>query len=299
MTELPLTKLLTWANVPKGKFYEWRKRYGQANEHNGKVPRDHWLEVWERDAIVDFHDKNPLNGYRRLTFMMLDDDLVAASPTTVYRVLKAAGRLDRWNPKPSKKGDGFVQPLAAHDHWHIDITYINVAGTFYYLCLVLDGYSRYIVHWELRESMKEAEVEVVLQRAQERFPGAKPRVISDNGPQFVARDFCNFIRMCGMTHVRTSPHYPQSNGKLERINKTLKTDAIRPNCPDTPEEARRLVGNFVEHYNDHRLHSAIGYVAPADKLAGREKEIWALRDQRLEAARARRKERRLATTTAA
>jgi len=299
LTLLPLMKLLTWASIPKGKFYQWRKRYGKANEHNGKVPRDHWLETWERDAIVDFYDKNPLNGYRRLTFMMLDGDIAAAAPTTVYRVLKAAGRLDRWNPKPSKKGDGFVQPLAAHEHWHIDITYINVAGTFYYLCIVLDGYSRYIVHWELRESMKEAEVEVILQRAQERFPEAKPRVISDNGPQFVARDFCNFIRLCGMTHVRTSPYYPQSNGKLERINQTLKVDAIRPNCPDSPEQARQLVGDFVDNYNERRLHSAIGYVAPADKLAGRETEIWALRDQRLEAARERRRRARQATVAAA
>ena len=287
-----MAKLLTWADVPKGKFHAWRKRYGKANEHNGKVQRDHWLEPWEREAIVDFHDKNPLNGYRRLTFMMLDEDVAAASPTTVYRVLKGAGRLDRWNRKSSTKGTGFVQPLRAHEHWHIDITYINVAGTFYYLCLVLDGYSRFIVHWELRESMKECEVEIILQRARERFPDAKPRVISDNGPQFVARDFCKFIRLSGMTHVRTSPYYPQANGKLERLNKTLKVTAIRPNPPASLEEAKRLVADFVDDYNNHRLHSAIGYVAPADKLAGRETEIWAVRDQRLEAARDRRKSRR-------
>lgn len=290
--------MLGWASVPKAKFYEWRKRYGKANEHNGKIPRDHWLEPWEQQAIVDYHDKNPLNGYRRLTFMMLDADIVAASPATIYRVLKCAGRLDRKNSKPSKKGKGFKQPHKPHQHWHIDITYINVAGTFYYLCLVLDGYSRFIVHWELRESMKEAEVEVVLQRAREKFPGAKPRVISDNGPQFISRDFTNFIRLCEMTHVRTAKYYPQSNGKLERVNQTLKVDAIRPNCPDSPEEARRVVENFVEHYNNVRLHSALGYVAPADKLAGREKEIFALRDQRLEAARARRKQARMAAAVA-
>lgn len=293
-TELPMSKLLKWADVPKARFYEWQRRYGKANEHNGKVPRDHWLEPAERKAIIDFHDKNPLNGYRRLTFMMLDKDIVAASPVTVYRVLKAAGRLDRWKHKPSKKGTGFVQPLRIHEHWHIDITYINIAGTFYYLCLVLDGYSRYIVHWELRESMTEADVEITLQRARERFPGATPRIISDNGPQFVARDFNNFIRLCGMTHVRTAPYYPQSNGKLERVNQTLKVDAIRPNAPSSLAEGQRIVGNFVSHYNDHRLHSAIGYVTPADKLAGREAQIWAVRDQRLEAARDRRKQRRAA-----
>lgn len=169
-TELPMSKLLKWASVPKPRFYEWKHRYGKANEHNGKVPRDHWLAPEERKEIIDYHDKNPLNGYRRLTFMMLDDDIVVASPVTVYRVLKAAGRLDRPNSKPSKKGSGFDQPLHARQHWHADITYINILGTFYYLLLILDGYSRYIVHWELRESMKEPEVEIILQRAREPLP---------------------------------------------------------------------------------------------------------------------------------
>jgi putative transposase len=292
-TEIPLRRLLRWGGVPPAKFYEWRKRYGKANEHNRQVPRDHWLEAWEQKAIIEYHDKNPLNGYRRLAFMMLDEGIVAASPTTVYRVLRRAGRLDRWNNKPSRKGTGFVQPIRPHEHWHIDITYVNVCGTFYYLCQILDGYSRSIVHWDLRESMTEREVEIIMQRARERFPDVKPRIISDNGPQFIARDFRNFIRICGMTHVRTSPYYPQSNGKLERLNQTLKAETIRPNSPASLGDARRLIAKFVEHYNTRRLHSAIGYVTPADKLAGREAEIWALRDQRLEAARARRQQRRL------
>src|SRR5207237_3135844 len=104
--------------------------------------------------------------------MMLDRDVVAASPSSVWRVLGQAGLLQRWNPKPSLKGTGFQQPLRPHQHWHIDVSYINIAGTFYYLCSVLDGASRYIVHWEIRESMKEPEVEVILQRAREQFPDA-------------------------------------------------------------------------------------------------------------------------------
>lgn len=285
--------------ISRGKFYDWRKRYGKVNEHNGKVPRDHWIEEWERQAIVDFHAKNPLEGYRRLTFMMLDANVVAVSPATTYRVLRAAGLMDRWNKKPSKKGTGFVQPKAPHKHWHIDIAYINIAGTFYYLCSVLDGYSRYIPHWELREAMKEADVEIVLQRAQEKFPDARPRVISDNGPQFIARDFKEFIRLVGMTHVRTSPYYPQSNGKLERWHRTAKSTAIRPNTPETLDEARQVVGEFVDYYNTVRLHSAIGYVTPADKLAGREAEIWASRDRKLEEAREMRRVRRAQKRSAA
>ena len=272
------------------KYHPWKDRYGKANEHNGKVPRDWWLEEWEKKAIVTYHDRHPLNGYRRLAFMMLDDDVVAVAPTSVYRVLKQAGRLDRHRFAPSKKGTGFVQPLRPHQHWHIDISHINVAGTFYFLCSLLDGYSRYIVHWELRETMKEHEVETVVQRALEKFPGETPRIISDNGPQFIARDFKEYVRLMGMTHVRTSPFYPQSNGKLERWHGSLKRECIRPACPEDVEEAWRRIAAFVEEYNQVRLHSALGYITPADKLNGLEKVIHDERDRKLEEARARRQQ---------
>lgn len=292
-TELPKTRLIGWLGVGIGKFYTWQDRYGLANEHNGQVPRDFWLEEWERRAILDFHDRHPLNGYRRLTFMMLDDDVVAVSPSSVYRTLKTAGRLDHRKFSPSKKGTGFVQPLAAHDHWHVDISYLNVAGTFYYLTSVLDGFSRYIVHWEIRESMTEADVETILQRAAEKYPDAKPRIISDNGPQFIARDFKELIRLMGMTHVRTSPYDPQSNGKLERWHGTMKHECIRPAAPASLAEARRLVADYVEHYNHIRLNSAIGYITPADKLNGMAQVIFDERDRKLEAARQRRQQARL------
>ena len=147
---------------------------------------------------------------------MLDENVVAVSPATTYRVLSQAGRLDRWNRKLSKKGTGFQQPRRPHERWHIDVSYLNLGGTFYYLCSVLDGASRAIVHWEIRESMKEREVECILERAKELYPEARPRIISDNGPQFIAKDFKELIRISGMSHVRISPYYPQSNGKVER-----------------------------------------------------------------------------------
>ena len=120
-TELPARRLLGWLELGASKFHDWKARYGKANEHNRQVPRDTWLEDWEKQTILDFHDRHPLEGYRRLTFMMLDDDVVAVSPASTYRVLKAAGRLDRHWAKPSKKGTGFVQPLRPHQHWHVDV----------------------------------------------------------------------------------------------------------------------------------------------------------------------------------
>ena len=289
-----MTHLIGWLGIAPSKYYDWQNRYGKANEHNAPIPRDFWLAEWEKQAIIDFFKKHPLEGYRRLSFMMLDQDVVAVSPSSVYRVLSAADLLRRWNGKTSKKGTGFVQPLKPHDHWHIDVSYINLCGTFYYLCSLLDGCSRYIIHWELRESMTEKDVEIILQRAREKFPEATPRIISDNGPQFIAKDFKEFIRLAGMTHVRTSPFYPQSNGKLERYHFTIKDECIRPNVFLSLEEARGQIAKFIRYYNEERLHSAIGYVAPKVKLEGREKQIFTERDQKLEAAREARKQKRLA-----
>ena len=295
-TEIGTGRFVEWLGIGSSKFYNWRQRYGKANEHNGWIPRDHWLDDWEKKAIIDFHLKNPLEGYRRLTFMMLDQDVVAVSPSSVWRVLGQAGLLAKWNGNKSKKGTGFEHPLEAHGHWHIDVSYVNIRGTFYYLCSVLDGYSRTIVHWDLRESMKEAEIEIILQGAKEKHPEAKPRIISDNGPQFIARDFKEFIRISGMTHVRTSSYYPQSNGKIERWHKSLKGECIRPGTPLSLEDARRLVQGYVEHYNNVRLNSAIGYITPKDMLAGRQKEIHAERDRKLEEARKERQIRRQKAT---
>ena len=293
-TELAVTKMVSWIGIARSKFYDWRERYGCVNEHNAWIPRDHWLEEWEKKAILKFHSENALEGYRRLTFMMLDADVVATSPSSVYRVLREAGVLRRWNGKPSKKGTGFQQPEKPHQHWHIDVSYINICGTFYYLCSVLDGFSRAIVHWDIRESMKEAEVEVILQRACESYPEARPRIISDNGPQFLAKDFKEYIRFCGMTHVKTSPYYPQSNGKIERWHKSIKSECIRKRTPLSLAEAKRMVGEYVEHYNTVRLHSAIGFITPKDKLEGREKTIFTERDRKLQVARERRKANRQA-----
>ncbi len=212
LTEIPIQRFVVWLGVAASKFYDWRARFGLANEHNALVPRDWWLEDWEKKAILDFHTGHPLEGYRRLAFMMLDADVVAVSPSSVYRVLCNAGLMKAHNSKPSLKGKGFQQPLRPHEHWHVDVTYINIAGTFFYLCSLLDGCSRLIVHWEIRESMTEADVETIIQRARERYPDVRPRIISDNGPQFIAKDFKEFIRICGMTHVRTSQYDPQSKG---------------------------------------------------------------------------------------
>lgn len=285
--------LMKGLGVRTSKFYSWHDRYGKDNDHNGKIPRDHWVHEWEKQRVVEFYIEHKADGYRRVCYMMLDQDVVAVSPATTYRILANQGLLTRWNEsKPSSKGKGFAQPLTPHEHWHIDISYLNICGTFYYFIGILDGCSRYMVHWDIRASMTEDDVALVIEKAKEKFPGVTPRIISDNGPQFIAKDFKEYIRLSGMTHVRTSPYYPQSNGKLERFNRTMKSECIRPKTPVSLDDAIRIVTEFVEYYNTKRLHSSIGYIAPLDKLSGKAQEIFDARDKKLEAARALRKQQR-------
>jgi len=287
-TGWPLSRAIDRVSLARGRFYQWRRRRGVPNRHNAPIPKDGWLLEWEKTEIIDFHYQHLGEGYRRLTWMMVDADVVAVSPSSVWRVLKNNGLFDGWSRAESKKGKGFVQPLKPHEHWHSDISYLNIAGTFYYFFGLIDGASRYLVHWEIRESMKEADLEIVIERAKGLYPQARPRIISDNGPQYISRDFREFIRVSGMTHVRTSPYYPQSNGKIERFHGSLKRECIRPRTPVSVEDARRLVGEFIDHYNNVRLHSAIGYVAPAAVLEGRAEAIRAERQIKLQAARAAR-----------
>ena len=141
-TGIAVFSFLLWIGLATSKWHNWKNRYGKVNEPNAWIPRHHWLDEAEKMAIVNFHAEHPLEGYRGVTFMMLDADVVAARPSSVSRVLKQAGVLERHNLKPSTKGQGFVPPRRPHEHGHVDVSYLNVGGTFSYLCRILDGCRR-------------------------------------------------------------------------------------------------------------------------------------------------------------
>ncbi|MFN7934749.1 MAG: DDE-type integrase/transposase/recombinase [Bryobacteraceae bacterium] len=241
-TSVPVERILKWLELSVGKFYDWCQRYGQVNHHNGKVPRISAARLGKA-THPGFPTVVPAGG---IPAAHLHDDRRRhrrREPVQRLPGLAPAGRLARYPSRSSRKGNGFDQPLKPHEHWHIDIAHINIHGTFYYLCAVLDGASRYMVNWTLRESMREPEVEILPEQAKEKFPRRAP-IISDNGPQFIAKDFKEFIRISGMTHVRTSPYYPQSNGKLERWNQSIKSECIRPGTPLSLDQALELVGSM-------------------------------------------------------
>jgi hypothetical protein len=106
-TEIMEATMINWIGISRSKYYDWQQRYGRVNEHNGWIPRDCWLTEAEKQAILAYCHTHPLEGYRRLTYMMMDAEIVAVSPASTYRVLSHAGLLKRFAGKPSKKGDGF------------------------------------------------------------------------------------------------------------------------------------------------------------------------------------------------
>lgn len=274
------------------RYRDWKERFGLPNQHNGKIPRDFWLEPWEVQKIINFKIAHPEIGYRFMTYKMMDDDIVAVSPATTYRILRLNNLISNWNYKSSgSKKKGFDQPLKAHEHWHTDISYINYHGTFLFLIGVLDGFSRLVVHHELRTNMQEYDVEVVLQKALEKYPNENPRVITDNGSQFISNDFKRFLRASNLEHVRTSVNHPQSNGKIEAWHKTIKNECIRKQSFLNLGDARSIVEDYVYQYNFERLHSGIGYITPFDKISGKANEIFKERDRKLEDARKRRKDK--------
>ncbi|HVA46697.1 MAG TPA: transposase family protein [Pirellulales bacterium] len=132
-----------------------------------------------------------------------------------------------------------------HEHWHVDVSYLNIAGTFYFLCSVLDGCSRFIVHWEIREKMEESDVEIILQCAREAHPGATPRIITDNGPQFVAKDFQPRPTDLPLLQVRTIGERPGSLDDRHRSDPLRRgprpvpaVEHPRADLAHTPEQRR-------------------------------------------------------------
>ncbi len=290
--------MLKITGISRSKYYDWQKRYGQQNNHNGKIPKQHWLTPEEVRAIIDYASENVgenihylKDGYRRIAYSGIDAGVFAASPASVYRVLKHAGLLNRWaGRKTSSKGKGYNQPSAPHKEWHTDIKHVNYHGTYLFFISVIDGYSRYIIHHELRTSMTEADVQITIQKAHEKFPDKKPKIISDNGGQYISKDFGKYLQNLQFKHVRTSPGYPQSNGKIERFHRSLNEECLGKRSFLSIEDARRQIAVYIDYYNNKRLHSSLNYLRPIDYLVGNPEELLKARQVKLDEATTKRQQ---------
>jgi len=261
-------RILTRLGFPKSRFYDWSSR--EANDHlddlfPGARRSVHAILPEEKEAVIEYALRRPREGYRRLTWMMVDEDVAYVTPSSVYRTLSDADLLYRWK-RSRKSGQPPPEPTRPNERWHTDLMYLRIADTWYFLVTVLDAYSRYVVHWDLLTSMTAAAVRLVIHDALKKM-GANPEIVTDNGSQFKARDFKELVRDFELEHIRIRTYHPESNGKVERFHRSTR-EALDEQDLRNLGRVREIIGRWVEFYNQKRLHAGIQYLPPAEYWAG-------------------------------
>ena len=290
-TGLPLETLLGYAGIPQRTWREWERRRDVQTKHNNNIPKAYYLTPEEIDAIVAYCRENPLKGYRMQCWEMVDRNVAFVSCSSVYNVVKRYNLGKKWAEMTETAKRGFDQPQAVHEQWHIDFSYIKIAGTFYYFLGILDGYSRKMLNWRLCRNMEGINAEVLVAETKEQYPDAQNvRLISDNGSQFISKDFEELIVLLEFSHTLTSANHPQSNGKLERFNRTIKTEHVRRSAYIDYDDACIRMSQWIAYYNSQRLHSAIWYLTPNDVFNGRTEKRLAERKEKLHTAYIKRQE---------
>lgn len=286
-----LRRILKQLGLSKGRYHEWRKRAAKegrlADRSTAVVPRNALLPA-EKEAILAYALTHPKDGYRRLTWQMIDEDVVYASASSVYRTLSDADLLYRWK-RSTASGEAPPRATQPNERWHTDLMYLRIEDSWYFLVTVIDAFSRYVVHWDLLSTMTAADVTLVIQEAVERT-GAQPQIVTDNGTQFTAADFKHLVRQFELEHVRIRTYHPESNGVVERFHRSTR-EALGDSELANLSRARELIGVWVQHYNHVRLHASLHYLPPAEYYAGNPEQRLDERKAKLALARQQRAER--------
>jgi len=288
----PLSWILSELGLTRSVYYDWLERQKEGTlADRVVVPRSPLAALPEEvEATVGYAKAQPREGYRRLTWMMIDGDIAYLTPSTVYRILDRYDLLYRWKrPEP---GYGRKVPEATYPNevWHVDLMYLWAKGRWYFLVSALDSYSRFIVHWELALSMRAQEVAEIIATALEKVPGKKPRIVRDNGSQFAAKEWREVVRHFELEEIPIRIRHPESNGRIERYHRSVREEAFGDRELEDLYQARDLLRQWVNYYNKERLHSALNYLCPVDYYEGDPETLLAERKSNLTATATRRKE---------
>jgi transposase InsO family protein len=287
-----LSWILHELGLTRSVYYDWLERLKEGTLSDRVVVPRPLLTILpeEVEAVAAYAKAHPKEGYRRLAWMMVDEDVVYLSPSTVYRILDRYNLLYRWKrPEP---GQGKRVPEATYpdEVWHVDLMYLWVKGRWYFLVSVLDSYSRYIVHWELALSMLAQEVAEIMAIALEKVPGKKPRIVRDNGSQFIAKEWREVIHHFELEEIPIRVRHPESNGRIERYHRSVREEGFADQEVDDFYRAKDLLGQWVKYYNEERLHSALNYLHPVDYYKGNLEALLTERKRKLKEAAASRRE---------
>ena len=289
---LPARRTLGKLGIPRSTFHRWYDRYldGGIDALEDRKPQP--ARVWNRipgqvrDQIIELALEKPDLSPRELAITFTDTRGYFVSESSVYRLLKAHDLITSPAFVVIKAADEFHEKTTAPNQlWQTDFTYLKVIGWgWFYLSTILDDFSRYIIAWKLCTTMKATDVtdtlELALQASGCDRPTVinRPRLLSDNGPCYIAGDLAGWLRDQGMDHTRGTPSHPQTQGKIERWHQTLKNRIILENY-FLPGDLENQIEAFVDHYNHRRYHESLGNLTPADVYFRRGQAILQQRER--------------------
>ena len=289
LSPLSKTQVLAQMGVPRRTYYNWVRRQKEKGLRDGKSrSRRPWNKVAreEEKLVIDMARSSPELSPRQLAFRLVDRNGIWVSKSTVYRILRREGLVRRVEVKGFAAGKEYHRKTKRpNEMWATDCIYLRVVGWgYYYLITVMDDYSRYILAWELKRDMRADSLIDVVQQAVDiigmREVPVKDRtsLLSDNGSGYVSRAFGDYLRLVGIKHILASPFHPQTNGKVERYQQTLKGEINQLPC-EMPSEFQGAIDRFVSYYNHERYHEALGNVTPVDVYYGRKDAILTRRKE--------------------
>jgi len=269
-------KVLAELGIPRSTYYRWRQVRNEARSR--LMPWNRVTPNEERRILAVVREFPELSS-RQLSAWITDNEGFAVSESTVYRILRREGLVKRQEIQPEAAKEYHTRTTRSHQMWATDASYFRVVGWgYYYLVTVMDDYSRFILGWKLQKDMSANSLIEVVQEAVDATGMTdvpvenRTRLLSDNGAGYVSRAFRDYLNLVGIGHILAAPYHPQTNGKVERYQQSLKRE-VNQLPYELPSQLERAIADFVDYYNYRRYHKALSNVTPADVLCGRREAI--------------------------
>lgn len=271
--------------IPAASFYRWQQPSVPAvRPVRPAIPAP---TPAEEVAVRQYALLYPRLGYKKLAWQMLDAGVAALRPYEVYDLLGRLSLIARRPGEPDQALRRPEPPKRPDEVWHVDLMYLRLSGRWFYLVDIIDGYSRFLVHWTLNPTMLADTVTLTVQEALDRLaptPKEPPRIVHDHGSQFISAEWRSLVKGSGLIDIKTRVAHPQSNGVVERLHRTHREEAGLDGEAGY-HTALAQFRSWSRYYNHERPHSALRHLCPIDYYRGDPELRLAERRTKLAAAR--------------